>query len=282
LLVVVFCLGFGCVLVAWLLGWVDRAMLIRSAATAGISAASYLLYLRPIMGSWSGYGFAGTNVLVSFVAHVGVPTLALAALGAVIGLAAPAERKAMGWWAGLALGSVLVVAASPRIIPAWNVRYGILFTVPLWVTAALAFEYVAKRMASHWTVIGWYGLIALLLLPKLASQYRDGSTHDFRTAAAMVVADRPGDRVILTNLDFPTKYYLPKHLRRQVRSWQPGDELPAGPGYLLEGTNLWQPVPRFPGRRRVLLGQVARRRFDEQSYVVRVYRFGPKGSPDAD
>ena len=229
LLVTVFGLAFGCACVAWLCGWATRTVLIRSGVSAAVAAAVYFFYLRAIIGNWSSYGFGETNNFVSFVAHVGIPTLALSFLGVVIALATSRHRSAMAFWAGLAIAVILFVAAAPLIVPAWNPRYAVLFVLPIWVTAAFAVEHVACRLRGRLLTVAWYATVGLLLLPKLASHYMDGSRHDFRQAAITVSPLAGEDVPIFSNLVLRTKYYLPQRQRPQVHVWEPNHELPPRP-----------------------------------------------------
>jgi hypothetical protein len=201
--------------------------------------------------------------------------LALALLGCAASLAVPAERQKMAWWAGLTIGSLLFVLAAPWIMPIWNARYAVLFALPLWMTGAAAVELIARRLGSARLAVFWYACVGLLLLPKLASYYLDGSRHDFRRAAAVAAAEvRPGEP-ILTNMELRVRYYLPSALRRRVRFWQPSGNLPSGECLIVYGSNIWDPVLHVPGRPAEVLAQIGRRRYDELSQVVRVYRVGP-------
>lgn len=275
LLVVVFGLGMVAACVCYPFGWVPWRVLIRAVLAGLISAAVYLFYVRPLAGGWTGAGFAWTDPFRSFLAHVGVPTFALACFGSVACLRDRSQREEMAWWAVLAAGSVVFVALTPWIMPIWNARYALLFVLPLWITAAFAVEYVARHLQSPWKVVLWYGCVVILLAPKMASHFLDGSRHDFRQAAAVVAARLEPGQAICTNMELQTKYYLPAELRPRVRYWAPGMALPKTACVVVLGTNIWDPVPAFDGRPAQVLAQIARRRYDELSYVVRVYRVGP-------
>lgn len=275
LLVVMFGLMLAASCVAYTLGWIPRRVLVRSAIAATISAAVYVAYVRVVAGGWTGVGFAWTDPFRSFIAHVGVPLLALAAFGSAVSLLVARERPEMAWWAGVSAGVVLFVAATPWIMPVWNARYALLLILPLWITAAFAMEWVARQWSSPWQVALWYGLVALLLAPKLASHYLDGTRHDYRQAAAVATAQVGPEQKICTNMELQTKYYLPERLRPQVQFWQPGLQLPRSECLVVYGANIWDPVPEFDGRAASVLAQVAKRRYDELSHVVRVYRVSP-------
>ena len=275
LLAVLFGLGMVAACVAYPLGWVPKRVLVRSVTSGVLATAVYLFHVRPIAGQWTGAGFAWTNPFVSFVAHVGMPTVALSLLGCAAILALPGLRRQMAWWAGLTIGSLLFVLAAPWVVPIWNARYAVLFALPLWVTGAMAVELIARRLGSARLVVFWYACVALLLVPKLASHYLDGTRHDYRQAAEVVAAEVRQGEPILTNMELRVRYYLSPELRPRVRFWEPYEKLPAGECLVVYGSNVWDPVLRVPGRPTEVLAQIGRRRYDELSQVVRVYRLGP-------
>jgi hypothetical protein len=274
LLVVVFGLGFLSAAVGFAVGCVPRQVLIRSGIAAGVSALLYVAYLRPIMQGWVSGNTGGTPVLVSFVAQAGIPTLATAAFGGVAAVLTPAGRKVMGWWVLLLGSSLLFIACSPLYLPAWNPRYAFLFMPPVWVLGAYAVEYLSGRMPSRVLAVSVYGLIALLLLPKLASHYQDGSRHDFRQTAAIVKESAGGAETVFCNWPETLEYYLPASTGLAVRSWSPGRPVPAGAFLIVYGSNAWEAPIKIAGRPVELVAQVHKRRFDEQSHFVGVYRVG--------
>ena len=272
LLVVLFGLGFLAAAAGFLLGWVPRPVLIRSGIAAAVSTLLYVAYLRPIMQGWVSGNTGGTSVLVSFVAQAGVPTFGLAAFGTVAAVLAPAARKALGWWVLLLGGCFLFMACSPLYLPAWNPRYAFLFMPPVWVMGAYAVEYVSSRMPSRVLAVSVYGVIALVLLPKLASHYQDGSRHDFRQAAAIVKESAAGGEMVFCNWPETLEYYLPSSTGLTVRSWGRAKPYPADAFFIVNSSNAWEPPIRVPGRSVELVAQVHKRRFDEQSHFVSVYR----------
>jgi hypothetical protein len=275
LLVVVFGLAFVSASAGFVFGFVPRPVVLRSGIAAGVSALLYVFYLRPIMQGWVSGGTGGTNVLVSFVAQVGIPTLALAGFGTAAALASSEGRQALGWWVLLLAGSLLFIACSPLYLPSWNPRYGILFMAPVWVLAAYAVEFIGRRMPSRALTVAVYGLVALLLLPKLASHYQDGSRHDFRQAAGIVKASARGENTVLCNWPETLEYYLPGSTGLTVHNWEIGRPVPPETCLIVESSNAWLPPVRLSGRSVELLAQVSKRRFDEQSHVISIYRVGP-------
>jgi hypothetical protein len=279
LLVVVFGIGFVAACVAYPLGWVRRSVLIRSGVAALTGAAWYLAYLRPIMQGWVSGGTGGTAPLISFVAQAGMPAIALAVMGAGVWLLRRERDRALGWWLGLAAGGLVFVALSPRILSAWNARYAILFLPPLWVLAAYGMEAVARRLPSGREVLLWYGCVALLLLPKLASHYVDGSRHDFRQAGELIVRHTPLDCAVYCNLPEALEYYLTREQPRTVHRWDRGTELPTAGCVVAYVSNVWEPPLQVPGRSITLLDDVRARRFDEQSHSVRIYLIAERPAP---
>jgi hypothetical protein len=279
LLVVLFGLGFLASAAGFLLGWVPRPVLIRSGIAAAVSTILYVAYLRPIMQGWVSGNTGGTPVLVSFVAQAGIPTLALAAFGAVAAVLASAGRKALGWWVLLLVGSLLFMACSPLYLPAWNPRYAFLFMPPVWVLGAYAVEELSGRMPSRALAVSVYGLVALLLLPKLASHYQDGSRHDFRQAAAIVKESAVEGETVFCNWPETLEYYLPSSTGLTVRSWGSAKPFPAPAFFIVYSANAWEPPIGVPGRSVELVAQVHKRRFDEQSHFVNIYRVGATPAP---
>ncbi len=270
-LIVLFGLGMVVGAVAWAAGWMPPAAAGRAVLSGLVSTVVYFFHVRPLAGDWTGVGFAWTNPLVSFVAHVGVPTVALSMLGCAMALLDRETRRPMAFWAGMTAGAVAFVAATPWLMPVWNARYALLFALPLWITAALAVETVARRLASPGMVLAWLACVGLLLAPKLASHARDGTRHDYRRAAAAAAPMARGGEPILTNMELQTRYYLPGELRPRCRFWERGEPLPEGPCVVVLGGNGWEPLPDFAGRPMEIVGRIGHRRFDSLSHVVRVY-----------
>ena len=67
----------------------------RSALAAAISVVLYFFFIRPLVTGWNSTGNP-TPVLVSFAAHAGVPSLALAALRDMAGRQTRAKRRPDG------------------------------------------------------------------------------------------------------------------------------------------------------------------------------------------
>jgi hypothetical protein len=146
---------------------------------------------------------------------------------------------------------------------------------PAWLLAAHAVEFVGGRMGGPLLRAGWYACVALLLLPNLASHFQDGSRHDYRAAAALLEARVQPGQPILSDDAETISYYLPDDLRRtlQVRTKVPVP--PAEEFFLVARSNAWMDQPRFRGRTVELLAEIRRRRFDQFSHILRVYRVAP-------
>jgi len=63
--------------VAYIVGRAPRYLVVRTAVAAAISVLLYFFFIRPLVSGWHSTGNP-TPVLVSFAAHAGVPSLALA------------------------------------------------------------------------------------------------------------------------------------------------------------------------------------------------------------
>jgi len=276
LLVVVFLIAFIAACLATWLGWAPRAVLCQCGLSAAVSVALYIFYLRPIMAGWVSGGTGGTNPLVSLIAQVGMPTLALALLGSAATLWSRATRKTWGWWVILLAGGLAFVVLSPWIMKAWNPRYGILFMPPVFVLAAFAVAHIGRLLKPFSLQVAWYCCVALLLLPKLASHYQDGSRHDFRTAASVVLGHYTEGNKVLSNWPETLQYYLPVVKTGISVDWWAESALPDSEFLIVFSSNAWEPLIQPPGRQVRVLAEIRKRRFDEQSHIVRVYQVAPK------
>ena len=251
---------------AWVFGWISTAAARRLVISAAATSLAYLLYIRPLLGNWISGGTGGTAPVVSFVAQVGVAPVALAALGGWYALTTRTEGW-LRWWVLVLVLDLAFVTTAPWTLKNWNPRYALFFMPPVWVLAAAGAALVADSLRPHVRTV-WLLVLFALLLPKLGSHFIDGSRHDFRTAAQIIARDAPNAAVVS---DWPgeLQYYLEPLTGQKARYWEgtAGDS----PVVVALGTNAWEPPLTLPGRTVHLLGQVARRRFDEQSHVVRVY-----------
>jgi len=257
---------------AWLIGSVTRRALRRAAIAAGVAAGIYLVYLRPLIAGWVSGNTGGTNPLVSFVAQTGIPPFALALVGSAAALRRP-RTTWLHWWMILAVLSLGFVACGVLVLGNWNPRYALFFMPAIWVLAAAGSAEIAEALGSRHLATAWLVVLLALQAPKLASHYIDGSRHDFRTAAR-IVADRAPRAEVLSNWPADLQYYLEPMTGQRVRYW--GSPVPAASFVAVMGSNAWDPILRVPDRSVTVLGEVVRRRFDEQSHVVRVYRVDPK------
>lgn len=156
----------------------------------------------------------------------------------------------------------------------WNPRYAILFMSPFYVLAAYGVTTVSDSLRSAPARIAWFICVAVLLLPKLASHWQDGSRHDLRVAAAVAATHVGNEESVFCNWPMELAYYLRAHGNSQVVGWWKGDKLPDSSCVIVYASNALEPVLRLQGRRCEVLAEICFRRFDEQSHCVRVYNVG--------
>jgi hypothetical protein len=221
----------------------------------------------------------GTSPLVSFVAQAGIAPLALAGVGCFVRPAATHVRF-RAWCAASFIGGLIFVAATPWIFANWNPRYGLFFMPALWMMAALGSEAIARALPSTGLRAAWLAALFLMLAPKLASHFVDGSRHDFRTAAVIVARQHPTQ--VLSNWPAELQYYLEPITGQKARYWGPGEALPQGDSVIVIGSNAWEPVLRAPNRSIYVVGEVGKRRFDEQSHLIRIYAVSASDSKERD
>ncbi len=265
-----FGLAFGASCVLYVLRQVPMRLVIRSAAALVPAVLVYLFYLRPLVTGWASTGNP-TPVLVSYVAYLTVPVLALALLGAWLALIRW-DNVVMLWWllifvAGVAMMQVATIS--------WNPRYFVFFLPAVWFLAAHAVDAVASSFGSRTTAVAWYGCVLLLFAPSLLSHYVDGSRHDYRQAANLLMAKDQERDPILSDDAETISYYLPDDLRANLFVRTKVTHLPESTFYLVARSNAWMPLPQFPGRQMDLLGEIEKRRVDQFSHILRVYRVAP-------
>jgi len=270
---VVFGLAFGASALLFLLGQVAIDVPIKNALAVAVAGAVYVLYLLPIVRGWSSTGNP-TPVLVSFTAELGIPILALTILGAW--LAISRWRVPQMVWCALVFAASIVVFQFTTI--SWNPRYFIFFFPAAWMLSAYAMEQIAKRLDSSLTGLVWYGCVAVLLGPSLLSHYVDGSRHNYRDAAGILIERDTAREPILSDDAETISYYLPDSLKHNLFVRTKVRVPPASGFFLVARMNAWAPLPTFPGRQMELLGEISRRRFDEFSHILRVYRVLPAES----
>jgi hypothetical protein len=271
--VAAFGLAFAAAVPIHLLGGLPVRVVLRTGTACLTSLLLYVGYVRPLVAGWNSTGNP-TPVFVSFAAHAGIPSLALALLGSWFALRRPRDDGALAWWLLVFAGSLVMFPIAPV---SWNPRYFLFFLPAMWVLAAHGVERVARQLGSPLNGVVWYGVVTLLLLPGLASHLQDGSRHDYRRAAAVVVEHAGLAQPVLSDDAETISYYLPADVRRRlhVRTKVPMSELPATEFLLVARANAWMPQPRFPRRRVELLAEIAARRYDQFSHILRVYRVGP-------
>jgi hypothetical protein len=268
LTVAFFGLAFAAACAAYVLGRVPSYLVLRSGAGAVVSALLYLLYLRPLIQGWSSTGNP-TPVLVSFAAYAGMPILALSLLGCWLSLFRRDEWPSLIWWTMLFAGSLCVFHVP---IINWNPRYFLFFMPAMWVLAAHATEFIARRLGRGALGVVWYGCVILLLLPSLLSHFQDGSRHDYRQAAAVVLEHARAGQPILSDDAETISYYLPEEMRERLRVRTKARRFPESEFFLVCRSNAWTPLPQIPNRQLDLIAEIYRRRYDQFSHILRVYR----------
>jgi hypothetical protein len=266
--VAVFALAFIAAVCAYIVGRAPWYLVVRTATAASISVLLYFFFIRPLVAGWHSTGNP-TPVLVSFAAHAGIPSLALAAFGIWLALGRSDARVSMLWWALMLAGSLCFL---PITGMSWNPRYFLFFLPPVWMLAAYAMERVAQRFESGSTAAVWYCCVAALLLPSLASHYQDGSRHDYRRAAAVLTTNVQGDQSILSDDAETISYYLTANLRRHLLVRTKVTTFPDTEFFLVARSNAWTALPQIPGRQLQLVSEIYARRFDQFSHILRVYR----------
>ena len=269
--VVVFVLALMAAAPLYLRGRVPGAVVVRSGAAALVSVLLYLFYLRPLVSGWNSTGNP-TPVLISLAAHVGVPTLALALLGGWVAVVRR-EQGVLLWWTLMVAGSIAFLQVASQFTTInWNPRYFFFFMPAFWVLAAYGVDRVAQRIGSRPIAAAWYACVALLLLPSLLSHYRDGSRHDYRAAASVLVAHAERGQPILSDDAETISYYLPEELRGHLIVRTKVRTYPQEEFFLVARSTAWTPSPEFPNRNAELIAEIFRRRFDHFSHILRVYR----------
>jgi hypothetical protein len=267
----VFGLAFAASCALWLLGRTRLEVVIRSGVAVMVGVLIYVLYLLPLVRGWSSTGNP-TPVLISFAAHLGIPTLALALLGVCLCVVRRETHAGALWWAIIFCGSLCLLQFTDMT---WNPRYFLFFMPAAWILGAHAVDDVARRLEHRLAAAAWYGCVALLLMPNLLSHYLDGSRHDYRAAASVVIRANPQNEPILSDDAETISYYLPESLRRNLFVRTKAKQFPTSEFILVARSNAWMPLPKIPERRMELLAEIYRRRFDEFSHIVRVYRVAP-------
>ena len=180
---------------------------LKAILAAGVAALTYVFYLRPLMGDWISGGTGGTNEVVSFVAQLGMPTFAFAAMGIGWSLKETTESQRVAWWTLLLIGGLMFIALSPILLGNWNPRYAFFLMPAFWVFAAVAVEKIALRTPGSWQRFVLYCFVVALLSPKLMSHWRDGSRHDFRAAAQYLQAHSQKGEFIYCDWPLTLEYY---------------------------------------------------------------------------
>lgn len=229
----------------------------------------YFFYVRPLAKGWNtGAHPSILSVLPSMVSGATIPVLALAFIGAIAAFACNRDAS-LRVWAILAGLTGLALAALPSVI-LMNSQYMLLFSLPFWVLAAHAVSEIGAQLGRGSLACAWYLAIALLLLPHMASHYQDGSRKDLRAAGDLISHYAVAGETIYCNLPEVLHYYLPT---KPVKDWETTkDELSSGVSYVVMASNGWESPLQINGKTVETLARIGKRRFDEQTYIVSVYR----------
>jgi hypothetical protein len=158
----------------------------------------------------------------------------------------------------------------------FNYRYALLFLFPVWMLAAKGVETVGQKLGGGAGTWGWYACVLLLMLPRVASYYQDGSRKDLRAAAAAVSGlGDPDKPIVYASMPTTLRYYFPE---ARIYDWEGDKGLIPTTCYLVLSSNGWDAPVQIKGRTIELVASIGRRRFDGQSYLIRVYRVGPTGA----
>jgi hypothetical protein len=266
--VAVFVLAFLAACPAYVLRRIPLHVLLRSGVAALISILLYFLYLLPLVRGWSSTGNP-TPVFVSFAAQVGIPVLALALFGCWLSMARRDQAGSMIWWTLMFAGSLCLFQLTQMT---WNPRYFLFFMPAIWVLAAHSMQFVARKVGYRSVGAAWYCCVVLLLLPGLLSHYQDGSRHDYRQAAEVLLTYARQEQPILSDDAETISYYLPASFRQRLHVRTKAKELPRGEFFLVCRSNAWTPLPQIPHRQMDLVAEIYRRRYDQFSHILRVYR----------
>ncbi len=120
-----------------------------------------------------------------------------------------------------------------------------------------------------------------MLLPNLLSHYQDGSRHDYRRAAAVLMTNAQQDQPILSDDAETISYYLPANLKRNLVVKTKVRKFPTAEFFLVVRSNAWTALPQIPGRQLHLMSEIYARRFDQFSHILRVYRIAPGPAVDS-
>jgi hypothetical protein len=266
----VFVLAFAAACGAYVLGPIPLHIPLRSGAAALVGVLLYVLYLRPIVSGWHGTGNP-TPVLISFAAQAGIPALALALFGCCLAVVRRRDSPSMIGFALMFAGSVCFLQLFQITGISMSPRYFLFFLPAIWALAAYAMDFVARRIGPL-PAAGSYACVVVLLLPTLASHYQDGTRHDYRQAAAVVLAQANDGQRILSDDAETISYYLPEEYLRRLYVRTKVTHMPETEFFLVCRMNAWMPLPRIAGRRMDLLAEISHRRFDSFSHILRIYR----------
>ena len=157
--------------------------------------------------------------------------------------------RPMVWWRVVLLRQPVSAAVhgddlEPALLP--------VFPSPVWVLARTPLE--SRGAPAHPPLAAaWYWLHRALLLPNLASHYMDGSRHDYRAAANVVIRTIRRIEPILSDDAETISYYLPENLRRHLFVRTKATTVPASSSFWWRDPTHGPPCRRFKERQLQLL-----------------------------
>ena len=160
--------------------------------------------------------------------------------------------------------------------------YAFAFAPPICVLGGLAVARIYERLKPFAPVsaMAWIGLVVLMSVPSVVSNYFDGSRHDFRSAV-WYVADhfQAHDRVAGMSTGVLSYYHPIFHDALPLTAWDPVPDLEtaaAKPGRLwivISSGRSGKPeaLTRWLAEHSRLEAQFRQKRLDYYDYIVEVY-----------
>jgi hypothetical protein len=212
------------------------------AGTAG-ALVFIACYVLPLLSGWnsgSTWGYGVAHSMAASVSQLGWPIVLLAGVGAVLSWQSGTERD-WYWlsWAGL----WAVVTVGLPLVMIYHPAYTFPLALGVLVLAGRAIALVAEALQPRSALVAASWLLAACAfnLPSVVSHYRDGSCHDFRSAAGFVsVHWQDGDCVAAFSPQL-LKYYTPPGIEPVAVS--ASDPVGSLRKFAAQSNRLWIVVP---------------------------------------